>query len=262
MIKFSVEASDAGQPPQVSSVPVEIAFVDGTHSLPEFSQHAYYISIHEDSPLNTTVVHVRLKSSGQEAVNYTLISSAHFTGKAAFPFSINTDGRIMVNSGLDAETQTEYAFAVAATLKSAPAYVSHAEVRVKIIDENDNAPRFVGKKFVVQTPENQTTTGVVRLLPLQAIDSDQGVNGEIHYELMGGAPVDSPFSVDAKSGWLLLRGKLDKEGQGEYLLEIKATDSGTPALSSVCSVEVEVSDSFPCQLVMLHVVACPLLYMD
>ncbi|OWA49788.1 Fat-like cadherin-related tumor suppressor-like protein [Hypsibius exemplaris] len=240
-IRFTVEATDRGTPPLTTSVPVEILFVDGAHNLPEFSQHVYHVSIHEDAPVNTTVLHTRLRTTGdqpQPFVTYSLIHPANLT-TATVPFAINADGKVVVSTVLDAERQTEYTLTVAAVLKSASSYIGHAEVRIKIIDENDNAPVFLAKKFIVQTPEN--TTGIVRLLPMEAVDPDHGTNGEVRYELMG-ASVDTPFMVDSKTGWLSLRRRLDKEAQGEFALVIKATDSGSPPLSSTASVDIEVLD--------------------
>ncbi|GAU98557.1 hypothetical protein RvY_09686-2 [Ramazzottius varieornatus] len=235
VVTLLVEATDHGIPPLQATIPVEIHIVNGDHALPEFSQQVYYISIYEDSPVNTTAAQVKLTTS--DAVTFTIVPPGNHT--KSFPFSINTDGRIIVSDVLDADAYSEYNFVVAAALKDAPNYITHSHIKIKIIDDNDNAPMFVSDKFVVQAPENYTG-GVLRLLPLQAFDADSGPNAEVRYELL--VMVDGPFSVNQRTGWLTVDRKLDREAQAEYSLRVKASDAGTPSHSSTTTIKVEVLD--------------------
>ncbi|CAI9718139.1 cadherin-23-like isoform X1 [Octopus vulgaris] len=65
-------------------------------------------------------------------------------------------------------------------------------------------------------------------------DKDFGVNAEINYELESKAD-NSNFKVN-KSGNVILEKKLDYEKKPLYQVEIKASDSGTPSLSSIPTV--------------------------
>ncbi|NWI61815.1 PCDAB protein, partial [Calyptomena viridis] len=47
------------------------------------------------------------------------------------------------------------------------------------------------------------------------------------------------FSIDAKTGEIRLTGTLDFETVTLYDIDVKATDKGTPPLSSHCKVVVE-----------------------
>lgn len=237
MVTLLVEATDHGIPPLQATISVEIHIVNGDHALPEFSQQVYYISIYEDSPVNTTAAQVKLTTS--DAVTFTIVPPGNHT--KSFPFSINTDGRIIVSEVLDADAYSEYNFVVAAALKDVPNHIGHAHIKIKIIDDNDNAPVFVSEKFVVQAPENYTG-GVLRLLPLQAFDADSGPNAEVRYELLD--MVDGPFSVNQRTGWLTVDRKLDREAQAEYSLRVKAYDAGTPSHSSLTTIKVEVRVEF------------------
>ncbi|NWR95115.1 PCDA6 protein, partial [Furnarius figulus] len=50
------------------------------------------------------------------------------------------------------------------------------------------------------------------------------------------------FSIDSKTGEIILRGSLDFETLTLYDVHVKATDKGTPPLSGHCKVVVEVVD--------------------
>lgn len=227
-----VDARDEGKPPKYSSVPVNIFIVHEKEEIPEFSQQIYHISIHEGSPVNTTLVHAKIKQ--QTPVIYAIVPPAVLN--QTLPFSVRSDGGIIVSDALDFDKQNEYRFFIAAVVGTSSQLVNHAEVRVRIIDENDNAPVFLADKFTVQAPENYT--GSLRLLPVLALDADHGQNAELTYLLLDGE--DSSFSVDPKSGWLTMEKTLDRESQQTHVLIIRATDGGNPALTATAIVEVQV----------------------
>ncbi|XP_056381620.1 neural-cadherin-like isoform X2 [Hyla sarda] len=56
---------------------------------------------------------------------------------------------------------------------------------------------------------------------LQAIDKDEGVNGEVEYFLLEGG--DAGFEVDRNTGWIQTTGQVLEEGV-EYLLTVQAAD--------------------------------------
>lgn len=81
-----------------------------------------------------------------------------------------------------------------------------------------------------------------------ATDEDEGVNGEIRYSLVSGN-IDDVFEVDPETGFLFLSKGLDiTSQQAEYHLVVKASDSGSPSLSSYANVRLLVTvpeDSAP-----------------
>ncbi|XP_055333667.1 fat-like cadherin-related tumor suppressor homolog [Paramacrobiotus metropolitanus] len=234
-LSFFVDASDEGSPLQWSSVAVEIFVVDNTNILPEFDQLLYLFSIHENAPMNTTLLTVRLKQP--KPVIFTVISPSALN-QTELPFSIRQDGRLVVSKELDFEAQNKYRFFVQATFKDNPLLVSHVELQVRINDENDNAPVFFADKVTVQTPENYTAP--VRLIPISAYDLDYGQNAMIRYELVNASHL--PVALDPKSGWLTLERTIDREMDSKIVVKVMAVDSGVPALSSTMIVEIDVLD--------------------
>ncbi|XP_019376600.1 PREDICTED: protocadherin-16-like, partial [Gavialis gangeticus] len=118
---------------------------------------------------------------------------------------------------------------------------------VRVLDENDNAPRFAQREYRARVREDAPPgTAVCRL---QAADPDLGANGEVHYALdpRHGDP-EGYFAVDERTGVLRLQRPLDREARVLHRLVVQARDGGTPpeATSALVSVVVlDVNDNAP-----------------
>lgn len=58
-------------------------------------------------------------------------------------------------------------------------------MRVRIIDENDNAPAFAAKEYVTILTEGPDTVGAT-IATVTASDPDEGLNGTLHYAIAFG----------------------------------------------------------------------------
>lgn len=72
---------------------------------------------------------------------------------------------------------------------------SSVSVRVKVIDENDNVPKFTKSLYRAAIAEN-TTIGS-HVLQVSASDPDEGSNGDIVYSVEGANGI---FVVNSTSG--------------------------------------------------------------
>lgn len=114
--------------------------------------------------------------------------------------------------------------------------VAHAQLRVRVLDANDNAPIFVGRPYYAVLGV-QAQPGDLVLRP-EAIDLDEGPNGQLTYALHRG---DShTFAVDERSGEVRLR--RPPGPPREHTLVLLARDHGTPPLVSYAGVAVKVLD--------------------
>ncbi len=78
-------------------------------------------------------------------------------------------------------------------------------------------------------------------ITVHASDRDESKNGEIRYSL--DTSVHDLFSINPFSGWITNLVALDRELQSMYVLDILATDNGTPAFNSSSKVYVNLVDS-------------------
>ena len=73
-----------------------------------------------------------------------------------------------------------------------------------------------------------------------AVDKDRGANAKIAYSISGGN-VGGAFLIEADSGLVRVNQPLDVAVVHEYMLVVKASDGGSPSLSSTCRVHVLVT---------------------
>ncbi|XP_025973578.2 protocadherin beta-15-like [Dromaius novaehollandiae] len=146
---------------------------------------------------------------------------------------------LVLEKSLDREEQPEVAFSVIATDGGSPPRSGTAQVRIVVLDANDNAPVFTQELYDGQVLENAPEDSVV--LRVVAADADVGVNGEISYsfsQAVGHSHV--AFKIDPVSGEIRVSQPLDFEAAEKHELSVRATDGG--GLSALCKVVVEVLD--------------------
>lgn len=113
-----------------------------------------------------------------------------------------TSGKITTKTRLDREKQKTYEILVCAT--DGGGLSDFLTVRVKVVDENDNAPKFLLKEYKVSIHSNITAR--VSFAKVRATDIDEGKNAEIEYSIYEkkSSEVISLFGIDPHSGDLFL----------------------------------------------------------
>ncbi|NWV71763.1 PCDB4 protein, partial [Malurus elegans] len=146
---------------------------------------------------------------------------------------------LVLEKPLDREEQSEMNFDVIAVDGGSPPRTGTIQVKVVILDANDNAPIFTHERYSAKVFENMPEGSAV--LTVQATDPDAGVNGDISYQLsqaMGQS--ESAFVIDPITGEIKLTKALDFEAAQTHELSVRARDGG--GLSAMCKVLVEVVD--------------------
>ncbi|TSO77714.1 Cadherin EGF LAG seven-pass G-type receptor 3 [Bagarius yarrelli] len=69
------------------------------------------------------------------------------------------------------------------------------------------------------------------VLHIQAIDTDSGDNARLEYRLTG-TGTDTPFVINAATGWVTVSSELDREMVEHYFFGVEARDYGIPTLSA------------------------------
>lgn len=90
-----------------------------------------------------------------------------------------------------------------------------ATVFLSVEDDNDNAPQFSEKRYVVQVREDVTPGAPV--LRVTASDGEKGSNALVHYSIMSGN-ARGQFYLDAQTVALDVVSPLDYETTKEYIL--------------------------------------------
>lgn len=114
-----------------------------------------------------------------------------------------TSGKITTKTRLDREKQKMHEILVCAT--DGGGLSDFLTVRVKVLDENDNAPRFLLKEYKVSIHSNLTVE--TSFMKIRATDADEGKNAEIEYSIYEkkSSDVIGIFGIDSHSGDLYLK---------------------------------------------------------
>ncbi|NWI08656.1 PCDB8 protein, partial [Crypturellus soui] len=146
---------------------------------------------------------------------------------------------LVLEKALDREEEPEVTFSLIATDGGSPPRTGTAQIRIIVLDINDNAPVFSQELYRGQILENAPKGSLV--LRVLATDADVGANGEISFSFSQALDQShSAFEIDAQSGEIRVTQPLDFEASHKHELRIRATDGG--GLSALCKVLVEVVD--------------------
>ena len=225
-----------------SSIPVHVKVMvlieDVNDHPPVISINALSASgrakIYENVPNGTFVAHVSVEDLDADTNISCIIHSQYFALMKLYP----NEYKIATTSMFDFEDRDEYSVTVECTDNGEPPLSSTQEASVTILDMNDNAPSFAQSSYVLNLKENGSV-GIAVLVP-HARDVDSGMNAEITYSLSGDA--SSLLVVDPKTGILMTNAIYDHEQMEKFTCDIIATDRGSPPLSAVATIIVNIVD--------------------
>ncbi|XP_010612224.1 protocadherin beta-2 [Fukomys damarensis] len=219
----------------------ELQIRDINDHSPVFLDKKIILKISESIPPGTTFLIERAQdldvgSNGLQ--NYTISANFYFHLKLQdSPEGILPE--LVLDKALDREEQPEIRLTLTALDGGTPPRSGTALVLIEVLDINDNAPEFTKLLYEVQVPENSPVGSQVAAV--SARDLDIGTYGQISYVFsQASEDIRKTFQIDANSGELLLKQKLDYESVQTYTVNIKAIDGG--GLSESCVVFIQVMD--------------------
>lgn len=186
-----------------------------------------------------------IASNRIQQVTYTLTSISSDIIENAFDIDRST-GSLVVARELDREQQSEYRLEVRAldTTTTNNPQSSAVNIKIEIIDQNDNYPKWPMDPIHIEIRENSPIG--MTLYNFTATDIDLGPNGFIQYELVQQMPWNrKTFNVDPLTGALTQLLPIDYEDLNEYLLVVKATDQSlnlSERLSTLVTARITVID--------------------
>ncbi|XP_051565125.1 protocadherin-8-like [Myxocyprinus asiaticus] len=224
---------------------VEVEVLDVNDHSPEFPRTECTIEISESAALGTRIA---LDAAEDADVGSNSIQTYHITENTHFGIDVVTrvDGvkyaELVLIKELDRETRAFYALKLVATDGGHPPKSGATNVTVKVKDANDNSPVFEQTHYSVELPEDTPVESLV--LHLNAIDPDEGLSGQVVYEL--GKQVTTKirqlFRLDYNTGRLTLQSSVDYEDETTYEIDAQATDLGQNPVPSVCKIIINIID--------------------
>ncbi|XP_036069801.1 putative protocadherin beta-18 [Oryzias melastigma] len=171
--------------------------------------------------------------------NYVLKENPHFVFNIQTTNAGNKYGELVLNKELDREEQQELKLLLTAVDGGSPQRSGTVVIHVTVLDANDNAPVFTESVYTASLQENSPlNTPVIRV---SASDADEGINGEITYEFSRLSEKSKKlFSLDEKTGEIVVTGDIDYEEGSKYELMVVAKDGY--GLSSESKLIIDIAD--------------------
>ncbi|XP_055081018.1 uncharacterized protein LOC117378036 [Periophthalmus magnuspinnatus] len=177
---------------------------------------------------------------GENAVQgYTLQKNDHFK----LNVKTNSGGRkyceLVLDKELDREENNEITLVLTAFDGGSPQRSGTVVIHVTVLDANDNAPVFSQTVYKASLPENSPPDTLV--ITVTATDADEGLNSEVIYEFYQRSDENSNvFSMNPKTGEVLVSGAIDHEKSSSYEMQISAKDG--LGLVSYATLIIEITD--------------------
>ncbi|CAK1578959.1 unnamed protein product [Parnassius mnemosyne] len=248
-----IAAVDNGEPAQFESLRLlNVLLVDEDDNVPQFLQKHYQFAVKENLPSGIIVGTVKAidKDAGDNGKVYYHILEGNREG--AFILD-RTQGIIRANMSFDRETQEEYTMIIYASnnplLEHAAAILNSIDnstdsqdgsvttVGVRILDENDNEPKFQQKVYYAGVKHTARINEPI--ISVMAEDPDLEENGTIIYMVAAshlykfgasqssGSVVPSPFNI-SQDGILMTATFMSEYNQDRFVLDIIAQELAPP----------------------------------
>uniref|UniRef100_A0A3P8V2C4 Protocadherin gamma-C3 n=1 Tax=Cynoglossus semilaevis TaxID=244447 RepID=A0A3P8V2C4_CYNSE len=234
-------ALDGGNPVKSGTRKIIVTVLDNNDNVPLFKKPSYNVTVPENSVAGSVVVRVEA-TDADEGVNAEVeyAFAEHTAPSLLSIFHLQPDtGEISIVGPLNFENNAIHNLDITAKDKGVPQMEGHCRVQVSVIDINDNAPEIVLTSNPNPVREDAPRGTVVALI--RARDLDSGDNAKVTLKL----PAGSPFSLKpsfSNNYALITSSTLDREISSQYNVEITATDSGSPPLSSKKTIPVSITD--------------------
>ncbi|XP_063356029.1 protocadherin-17-like isoform X2 [Pelmatolapia mariae] len=244
IIEFDVQAKDLGPNPIPGHCKITVKVLDKNDNSPIIS----FVSVRqgaisEAAPPESVIALVRVtdKDSGRNGQ-----LQCRVLGNVPFRLQENNDNfyTLLTDRPLDREMKDEYNVTIVARDNGIPSLNYTRSFTVKILDENDNAPRFTKAVYVLQVPENNIPGEY--LGSVLAHDPDVGRNGTVTYSILpshiGDVSVYTYVSVNPTNGAIYASRSFNYEQTKSFEFKVQAKDGGSPHMESTSTVRVSVLD--------------------
>ncbi|XP_009467266.1 PREDICTED: protocadherin-17 [Nipponia nippon] len=250
LIEIDVQARDLGPNPIPAHCKVTVRLVDRNDNAPTIG----FVSVRqgalsEAAPPGTVIALVRVtdRDSGKNGQLQCRVLGGG-GGPGAIPFTLeeNYDNfyTVVTDRPLDREAQDEYNVTIVARDEGNPPLNSTKSFSVRILDENDNPPRFSKNLYVLQVPENNIPGEYLGSVLAQ--DPDLGQNGTVSYSILpghvGDVSIYTYVSVNPTNGAIYALRSFNYEQTKHFEFRVLAKDSGSPHRESNATVRVTVLD--------------------
>lgn len=217
---------------------IRINLEDENDNVPRFTQKQYSAVVWEGNNKGTFVIQVTAFDADQGSNSRVLYHIVDGNHDNAFIIEPAFSGIVKTNIVLDREIRDVYRLKVIATDEGVPQMTGTAQIRVHIVDINDNQPTFPPEKFI-KISEDTDVGSVLTSVTANDVDTYPPLTYSLDVEDL------TIFSIDRFSGKIILKKPIDYETKREYKLKVLASDTEHVAHTSLSIQVIDVNDNSP-----------------
>ncbi|XP_077433278.1 protocadherin alpha-2-like isoform X10 [Vanacampus margaritifer] len=224
---------------------IEINILDINDNSPAFIENAYTLDISESAlPGERYFLPVAVDADmvSNSVRSYKLSNNEHFTLDVQSGGDHGVSAELVLQKSLDREKQSLITLTLTAVDGGKPPKSGSLQIRVNVLDVNDNVPTFSKSLYKVRLSEDAAVGSVV--INLNATDLDKGMNSKIVYSFnkRGNNDPSNVFNLNPETGEITVKGTLDYEETPAYEVRIQATDQGPVPRSANAKLLIEITD--------------------
>ncbi|EDO34815.1 predicted protein, partial [Nematostella vectensis] len=246
---LTIGAADHGLPSFSATTRVSIVVGDLNDNNPVFNPTNYSTTVFENSPVGTSLLDVTATDadSGQNAYVTYSVTAGDSHGLFRAVTKVSNHGTIEVAGNLDREVNDFYNLTITATDGGVPiSRTAIAIALVRILDRNDNVPKFSHARYTGSIQENSGPGVPVQMASsIMATDRDIESNADVRYRLNGSDSIQ--FAVNPRTGVITTRvsppPSLDHERTTNYTFHVIAADQAGTGHESLAEVVIHVLDA-------------------
>eukprot|EP00075_Anas_platyrhynchos_P034860 XP_027324113.1 protocadherin gamma-B5-like isoform X2 [Anas platyrhynchos] len=221
---------------------VSVAIHDINDNAPHFDREFVAIEMIESTPPGTRFP---LDSCRDPDIGANSLKNYQLTPSPLFSLVVkeSPDGRkhaeLLLEKNLDREKERNHHLILTAVDGGNPVRSGTAQIKIDVIDANDNPPLFTKEIYKIRLLENLPEGSLA--FQVEATDGDEGTNADITYCFSHIAnSARQTFSLDLRTGDVKITGPLDYEDVKYYEATVEGKDGG--GLSAHAKVHIDIVD--------------------
>ncbi|XP_063784899.1 protocadherin gamma-B1-like isoform X21 [Pseudophryne corroboree] len=245
-------ATDKGSPQLSSRRTIRLEISDVNDNPPIFKKSTYIAYVPENNLPGSSIFSVQTADpdTGDNAkIIYSISSSNTEDLPVSSYLSINIEtGVLYAQRSFDYEQYKEFLIQVTARDNGSPSLSSNATLIIRIVDQNDNAPKILypsadsGGPAVFEMVPFASEQGTL-ITKVVAVDADSGHNAWLSYHFIQ-VSESSHFTISHHTGEIRTSRVFQDKDILNHKVVVMVRDNGDPSLSATVTLSLIVADNF------------------
>ncbi|XP_063784891.1 protocadherin gamma-B5-like isoform X13 [Pseudophryne corroboree] len=245
-------ATDRGSPPLSSRRTIRLEISDVNDNPPIFMKSTYVAYVPENNLPGASIYSIQA-SDPDTGDNAKIIYSLFSTNTEDLPvssyLSMNIEtGVLYAQRSFDYEQYKEFLIQVTARDNGSPSLNSNVTLIIRIVDQNDNAPKILypsadsGGPAVFEMVPFDSEQGAL-ITKVIAVDADSGHNAWLSYHFIQ-VSEPSHFTISQHTGEIRTSHVFHEKDILNHKAVVMVKDNGDPSLSATVTLSLIVADNF------------------